>query len=110
MSTAEHDFTDLPNDADFETMLDALTWRPQTKAEAEFNAMLLAERAPETEATICASYHPWNLNPVFQAGLDIYMNGYDVEFNRAPLSEVHKQAFDRGMECAMRVARLRRTS
>lgn len=51
---------------------------------------------------IKAEYHPYNLMPEFQQGFDYYVAGKVPAFD---IPGVAGQAFDRGAEAAMRVAR-----
>lgn len=55
-----------------------------------------------TEATIRASYAPYNTMPAFEEGFRAYTRGTSSQYWNVG---VDAQAFDRGMECAMRLGR-----
>jgi hypothetical protein len=64
------------------------------------------EPAPETEASIRASYAPYDEMPEFEEGFRCYQRGGSSSEYWAVGAAA--QAFDRGFEAAMRVRRLQR--
>lgn len=64
----------------------------------------------ETEATIRASYAPYDTHAEFEHGFELYNLGVRSSKSAVTISGysgVALQAFERGMECAMRVRRLK---
>lgn len=57
------------------------------------------------ETAIRAEYAPYHTMPEFQQGIDYYRAGKVPSFS---IPGVAGQAFDRGAECAMRIARAER--